>query len=450
MVLGLSISSFGGVCAPSRRARDFSPSWISDARERGGEANLLAYGNGRSYGDSCLLADGTLLFMAGHRAILSFDAESGIIRAEAGATLADIIAVAAPHGWFLPVTPGTRHVTLGGAIANDVHGKNHHVRGTFGRHVEAMTLMRSDGSAHDLDRSDSTGLFAATIGGMGLTGVIADATIRLMKVPGLDIIETAKPFSDLDEYFSLAGEADRTFEYSVAWIDQCAQSRYAGRGVLLSGRHADDDRYRVRSAKAAITVPFTPPINLFSRPAVHLVSSAYRLAKSRSDTPKKVGYASYFYPLDGVGHWNRLYGRHGFFQHQSIVPEEAAPAAILLMLHRSRESGHASFLTVLKRFGNVRSPGIMSFPRPGYTLTLDFANYGARTLAMLAELDAIAVDAGGAVNPYKDARMSADTFMRSFPQWQTLERKRDPAFMSDFWLRTAMKSKQFLNKKETV
>jgi hypothetical protein len=262
-----------------------------------------------------------------------------------------------------------------------------------------------------------------------------------MKVPGLDIIETAKPFSALDEYFSLAGEADRTFEYSVAWIDQCANSRYTGRGILLSGRHADDGRYRVRNAKAAITVPFTPPINLFSRPAVHLVSAAYRLAKSRSDTPRKVGYASYFYPLDGVGHWNRLYGWHGFFQHQSIVPDEAAPAAIPLMLRRSRESGHASFLTVLKRFGDVRSPGTMSFPRPGYTLTLDFANGGARTLAMLAELDAIAVDAGGAVNPYKDARMSADTFMRSFPQWQTLERKRDPAFMSDFWLRTAMKSK---------
>lgn len=411
--------------------------WAQVARSNG---PLLAHGSGLSYGDSCLNASGTLVLMRGHTRILSFDPDTGLLHAQSGVRLAEIITATAPHGWFLPVTPGTKFVTLGGAIANDVHGKNHHVRGTFGRHVERLTLLRSDGQAFDIGRDDATGLFAATIGGMGLTGIIADATIRMMRSPGLDIEETVLPFTNLHDYFDLADQVDRSFEYSVAWIDQLGSGQHTGRGLLFAGRHRDDGMFAVGNHKKRLNVPFTLPFNAINKTTVAALNWLYRNAKGRSGGAKRVSYDSYFYPLDGIGHWNRLYGPRGFFQHQSVIPEDAARETLALLLKKSREGGHASFLSVLKRFGDMPSPGLLSFPRPGYTLTLDFANGGAKTLALLNDLDAITIDAGGAVNPYKDARMSPQTFKRSFPDWGRLEEKRDPGIMSDFWRRTALKS----------
>ncbi|WP_054308430.1 FAD-binding oxidoreductase [Mesorhizobium sp. 1M-11] len=401
--------------------------------------SLLAYGNGRSYGDTCQNVSGTLVDMRSLTRVHSFNDETGLLEADAGVLLADIIAYAAPFGFFPPVVPGTQFVTLGGAIANDVHGKNHHRRGTFGCHVEAFTLLRSDGHVLTCSETQNTRLFWATIGGMGLTGLILSATIRLMRVPSLDVLETVTRFGNLAEYFDLAEAADQANEYAVAWIDQLASGRRLGRGLLFTGNHADHGSHGAPKPGRRFSVPFQPPVTVLNRPFLKMFNTAYRWKKGRASDPHRVGYQGFFFPLDGVRDWNRLYGPTGLYQHQSVVPGEAAREAVPALLAAAKRAGQGSFLTVLKRFGTVRSPGMLSFPRPGYTLTLDFPNRGQKTLALLAELDRIAVTAGGAVNPYKDARMSAETFAASFPDWRRLEAVRDPAFLSSFWARTAQR-----------
>lgn len=431
------MESFGRVVAGTSRVVDPATAAAMLAERDFLPGQLLAYGNGRSYGDTCQNASGTLVDMRGARRILSFDPATGLLEAEAGVLLSDIIEHAAPHGFFPPVVPGTRFVTLGGAIANDVHGKNHHRRGTFGRHVEVLTLLRSSG-VRSYAATRKARLFSATVGGMGLTGLILKATIRLMRVGSPDVIETVRPFRSLDEYFDLAEAADLENEYAVAWIDQLAGGKNFGRGLLIAGNHADEEAGRRKPARA-LSVPFQPPLTLLNRPFLKAFNMAYRTAKTRhAGIARRAAWESFFFPLDGVRDWNRLYGPRGLHQHQSVVPFEAAHAAIPALLEAARRAGQGSFLTVLKRFGEVKSPGLFSFPRPGYTLTLDFPNHGRRTLALLGELDRIATDAGGAVNPYKDARMSAGTFAASFPNWHRLEAARDPAFSSDFWARTAL------------
>lgn len=429
--------SFGLATPPAPRAisADEAVALMKSGGAR--QASLLPYGNGRSYGDSCQNAAGSVVDMRPLARIRSLNAETGILEAEAGVLLPDIIAHAAPYGFFPAVVPGTQFVTLGGAIANDVHGKNHHRRGTFGCHVESLTLLRSDGRSYRCSAAENTRLFNAAIGGMGLTGLILSASIRLMRVPSLDIVETARPFRGLGEFFDLAEAADQTNEYAVAWIDQLAGGSHAGRGILFTGNHAEYGSRAASYAGGRLSVPFQPPVNLLNRPFLTAFNTAYRWKKARSSKPHRVGYQGFFFPLDGVRDWNRLYGPRGLFQHQSVVPEETAREAVTALLRAARRAGQGSFLTVLKRFGTIRSPAVLSFPRPGYTLTLDFPNRGGKTLALLGELDRIAVQAGGGVNPYKDARMDADTFAASFPDWQRLEAMRDPAFMSDFWARTA-------------
>lgn len=432
-----ALESFGRIFPPTGAVVAATEALV---RLRGGmvePGSLLAYGNGRSYGDTCLNAGGALVDMRAMNRILSLDPITGVLEAEAGALLSDIIAYAAPFGFFPQVVPGTQFITLGGAIANDVHGKNHHRRGTFGRHVEQLSLIRSDGRTYDCSADGNAHLFAATIGGMGLTGIIVSARIKLMRVPSLDVRENVTPFRDLDEFFDLVQEADLSNEYAVAWIDQLARDRSAGRGLLMTGNHAERGAHAAVPAADFFSVPFQPPLNLISRPMLKVFNRVYRVVKSRTRGPRDTSYQDFFFPLDGVRHWNRLYGPHGLFQHQSVVPEDTARHAIPELLATAKRAGQGSFLTVLKRFGAVRSPGLMSFPRPGYTLTLDFPNRGASTLALLSELDAITLAARGAVNPYKDARMTPDVFAASFPNWEALEAMRDPGFMSGFWARTA-------------
>jgi len=428
--------SFGGASAPTPHAIGPEEAIALLKGGKAGPGSLLAYGNGRSYGDTCQNRAGVLVDMRSRNRILSFDPDTGLLKAEAGAMLADIIDVAGPHGWFPAVVPGTRYVTLGGAVANDIHGKNHHRRGSFGCHVERLTLLRSNGTLHECRRDRYGDLFRATIGGMGLTGLILDVTIRLMKVGSTDVEERVIPFGSLEEYFELAAEADEANEYVVAWIDQLAHGRKAGRGLLLTANHAPDGAFRP-AGKPRLAIPLRSPVNLLNRVSIRFFNEAYRRARELSKGSRRSHFAGYFFPLDGVRHWNRLYGPKGFFQHQSVVPEEAARKAVQALLRAAQEAGHVSFLTVLKRFGAVSSPGLLSFPRPGYTLTLDFPNRGRKTLELFERLDEITLSVGGAVNPYKDARMAAATLAASFPQWRALERLRDPAFISDFWRRTA-------------
>ncbi|RWA65603.1 FAD-binding oxidoreductase [Mesorhizobium sp.] len=434
---GDSFQSFGRATPAARHA---IPAEDAIALLKSGAAkdgSLLGYGNGRSYGDTCQNQAGSVVDMRPLNRVRAFNAETGVLEADAGVLMCDIIAHGAPHGFFPAVVPGTQFVTLGGAIANDVHGKNHHRRGTFGCHVESLTLLRSDGKTYRCSATSNARLFRATIGGMGLTGLILSASIRLMRVPSLDIVEKATPFGDLGEFFELTEAADQANEYAVAWIDQLAGGR--GRGLLFTGNHAEHGLHAASRAGARLSVPLQPPFNVLNRPFLTAFNAAYRWKKGRSAALRQVGYQGFFFPLDGVGDWNRLYGPKGLFQHQSVVPEGPARHAVPALLEAARRAGQGSFLTVLKRFGRVRSPALLSFPRPGFTLTLDFPNRGEKTLRLLAELDRITIEAGGAVNPYKDARMGAETFAASSPDWPRLEAVRDPAFMSDFWARTAKK-----------
>lgn len=425
--------SFGRI---DRRKRQYLPLERLETdftRALPGDASLLPFGNGRSYGDSCHNDAGFLVPMQAQKKILHFDRDKGLLTAESGVLLSEIIAHIGPYGYFLPVTPGTQFVTLGGAIANDVHGKNHHRRGSFGCHVEGVELLRSDGVHYRCSDAENIDLFRATIGGMGLTGLILRATIRLMRVGGLDVEEKVRPFRDLDAYFDMAEVADHENEYAVAWVDQLSD----GRGLLIVGNHVAA-RNGSFSPAGRFGVPFELPFSLLNKSSLALFNAAYFQRKKQLKTARRVPYQSFFYPLDGVRNWNRLYGPAGLYQHQSIIPFDAARTIIPAMLEASRVAGQVSFLTVLKRFGSVKSPGLMSFPMPGYTLTMDFPNRGGKTLELLDHLDRMTVEAGGRVNPYKDHRMSAEVFAASYPRWRAFEAFRDKAFNSNFWRRTAL------------
>lgn len=411
-------------------------------RDAWGETNsqVLPFGNGRSYGDSCHSDDGVLINTRLNTQIHNFDPETGILDADAGVLLVDVLHHVIPHGYFLEVTPGTSYITLGGAIANDVHGKNHHVKGTFGHCVQSFTLVRSDSdSVLTCSRDENAKLFAATIGGMGLTGIILNVRVQLMKVSSPDIWQKSIRFNHLDQYFDICDEMDQRHEYSVAWIDQLTSGKNFGRGVLMAGDHADQSEGgRTLPKPAKLSVPFTPPINLINKYSLSAFNAAY-FHKAKAGTHESIApWQGYFYPLDAIKGWNKLYGPKGLFQHQSVYPLAHGRETTIRLLECAKRHDHASFLTVLKRFGAKNSVGLFSFPREGFTLTLDFANQGARTLKFLRELDEITIEAGGAVNPYKDQRMAPDVFKASFPDWERLENHRDPKFMSNFWQRTAM------------
>ena len=379
---------------------------------------LLAYGQGRSYGDSCLNDGGKLLRTAGLDRFISFDADSGVLRCEAGVTLGEILRLAVPRGFFLPVVPGTKHVSVGGAIANDIHGKNHHRAGTFGRHVRRLELLRSDQGTVGLAPGDE--LFSATVGGLGLTGLITWAEIELRRIPVAAVRAEAIPFHGVDEFLALTGESDEGFEYTVAWVDVRSRSQ---RGIFFRGEHAEG---AVRAPRERGLVPLELPlVNSFT---VRAFNAAYYAAQKLGGRARLQHWSAFFFPLDGVAGWNRLYGRRGLLQLQCVVPTPEALRALL-------QEAPASPLTVLKRFGALPSPGMLSFPRPGFTLALDLPNRGEETFAQLARLEAIAVEAGGALYPAKDARMSPRTFALSYPRRDGFARHVDPAFSSSFWRR---------------
>jgi FAD/FMN-containing dehydrogenase len=396
---------------------------------------VLPFGNGRSYGDSCLTA-GTLLDTQRRNRIVSFDTVTGVVRCQAGVLLCDLIARVMPAGWFPAVTPGTQFVTIGGAVANDVHGKNHHVRGTFGAHVRAFEVQRSDGTQSICSPHDNVELFRATIGGLGLTGLITWVDLQLIPIKSNLIEQTITPFANLEGFSALALACDTTHEYSVAWIDSLASGRDLGRGLFIKGNHATSAG-PITAARAAplISVPFASPIALIGRATLKGFNALYRRQTRGREATSTVGYQQFFYPLDRIGGWNRLYGPRGLLQHQSAVPLAGGLDVVADLLERSQRSGLGSFLTVLKVFGDRPSPGLMSFPMPGLTLTLDFANTGPKLFALLDDLDRVVVQAGGRINPYKDARMSQATFHASFPQARSFAAHRDPAIQSHFWSR---------------
>ena len=394
----------------------------------------LPHGNGRSYGDSCLCPGGTVLLTKGLDRFIHFDPASGLLDCEPGVLLTDIIDLALPHGWFLPVTPGTRYVTVGGAIANDVHGKNHASAGSFGDHVEAFELLRSDGERRICTGSTNHDWFSATVGGLGLTGLLTRAQLQLRRVPGAVLDVETQRFEKLDDFFSLSSQ-DSGHEYNVAWVDCLARGRQLGRGVLIRANHCA--AAPLETGKGVARLPVAPPFSLVNNLSLRLFNTLYFKRALRRRMTQQLNYLQYFYPLDRIANWNLMYGPNGFLQYQCVVPPEDASTVVRELLDRIAAAGQGSFLAVLKQFGNRRSRGWMSFPRPGTTLALDFPYRGDKTLQLLDTLDQTVLTAGGAVYPAKDARMSAEMFAASFPELERFRAYIDPQFSSGLWRRVA-------------
>ena len=392
------------------------------------ETSLIARGNGRSYGDPALNPRATLTLRQTDR-LLGFDPATGMLEAEAGVLLPDIIETFLPRGWFVPVTPGTKFVTLGGMIAADVHGKNHHCAGSFGDHVESLELMLADGRLLRCSPTENRELFDATRGGMGLTGVIRSVRIRMLKVESAwirqETLKTRNLAQTMDGF-----EASRGWTYSVAWIDCLAVGKKLGRALLYRGEHARPEELATdkRAQPFAVpprrpkTVPFDFPGFALNRWSVTAFNALY-YAMGRSGTAI-VDYDSYFYPLDAMQDWNRIYGRGGFVQYQCVLPKAASREGLVDMLGRVARAGNGSFLSVLKLLGPGRC--MLSFPLEGYTLALDFPAT-PQTFALLRELDAIVAAHGGRVYLAKDARTDAAALRKGYDGLDAFEAARREA-----------------------
>lgn len=395
--------------------------------------SLLPYAFGKSYGDVCLNEDGILIDTKGLNKLISFDGESGVIKCESGVTLASILEFATPRGWFLTVTPGTKFVSVGGCIANDVHGKNHHVDGTFGTHLIRFELIRSDGSKQVCSADENPELFRATIGGLGLTGLITWAEFRLTKNPTPFFYTESIKFNSLDEFFEINNDS-QDFRYTVSWIDTTATDGSLGRGIFNRGNQADPYRHKIPALPAEKLIPMpldAPFINSCSVQAFNILYFHKQIDRVVKDISH---YNPFFYPLDAVLGWNKAYGKNGFLQYQFVIPFDSGREALKVILEFITKSGLSSFLTVLKTMGYVKSPGMLSFPRPGITMAVDF-RFSPKTLEMVKKLDIIVKSAGGILYPAKDARMSGEDFRQFYPQWKDFSHYIDPKFSSSFWRR---------------
>lgn len=406
---------------------------VADAVGLGG-GRTLAYGNGRSYGDSCLAENDHVVVTHGADRVIQADWKTGTVEVQAGISLAMLIRLALPRGWFLPVTPGTKFVTVGGAVANDVHGKNHHVMGTFGQHVKRLTLFRSDLGVVECSREMNADLFAATVAGLGLTGIILSVVLQFRRVQSGRIAQRSIKFDDLTAFFAISAEHDASHEYAVAWIDCLASGHRLGRGHYLLGNHAEDGDFTL-AAEGRLSIPVDPPVSLINHVSLRLFNSAYFHRQRKTEVSSLESYDAFFYPLDGILNWNRIYGRAGFQQYQCVVPAVTAQDAITELLSIIARDGAGSFLAVLKTCGDARSPGLLSFPMAGTSLALDFAQHETKNRKLFERLDAVVHEAGGRLYPAKDAHMSARHFQDAYPSWEKVEGFRDSRIMSRFWAR---------------
>ncbi|GAA0586221.1 FAD-binding oxidoreductase [Streptomyces crystallinus] len=406
----------------------------------GGARGSIARGLGRAYGDAAQNAGGTVLDMTGLDRVRTIDAEAGVVVCEAGVSLHRLMEVLLPLGWFVPVTPGTRYVTVGGAIGADIHGKNHHGSGAFCRHVRALDLLTADGTVHRLTPTDD--LFRATAGGMGLTGLILAAEIQLHPVQtSLMTVDTERA-ADLDDLMARLTATDHRYRYSVAWIDLLAKGARTGRAVLTRGDHAGREALRGRALRAPLRfnppqLPPPPPHfpgGTLTRASVSAFNELWYRKAPRHRTGELQSIAKFFHPLDGVPHWNRIYGRGGFVQYQFVVGH-GQEEALRRVVHRIARRGCPSFLAVLKRFGEA-DPGWLSFPLPGWTLALDIPAGLPGLGGFLDELDEEVAGAGGRVYLAKDARVRPEVLESMYPRladFRGLRRELDPdgVFVSD-------------------
>lgn len=423
----VAVSSWGRLGSWDHEVRTLSDRYQVASQLKNSRPGV-AYGMGRSYGDVCLNPNGVLWNTTGLDRFISFDANTGRLVCEAGVLLRDIQRLIIPRGWILPVTPGTQLITVGGAIANDVHGKSHHVLGSFGDHVQRITLTHTDGTTIKCGPGLHPEWFSATVGGIGLTGVITEAEIQLRRVAGPWLFSETVPYANLGEFFHLADDSEAEWEHTVSWID-CI-SGDGGRGLFMRGNPTDMTNPRPEPQGRELTMPFVPPISLVNRLSLRLFNMAYFNLKKRQAGRSIVHYEPFFYPLDNLLEWNRMYGPKGFFQYQCVVPREVGHDAVQAMLREIVRSGDGSFLAVLKTFGNRQPVGMMSFPQPGVTLALDFPNKSGQTLKLLDRLDAIVRETGGRIYLAKDARMPRDLFEAGYPRLAEFLQYRDPGISS--------------------
>ena len=380
-------------------------------------SSLIARGMGRSYGDS---ANASVILQTTYcDHFIAFDSDTGLLTVEAGVLLRDILKVTVKEGWFLPVTPGTGFVTVGGAIASDIHGKNHHVAGTFGKHIVSLSILLGTDEIVTTSHTELPDLFYATCGGMGLTGVILFATIQLIPIKSAFIYKKTIKVGCIESVCE-AFEVNKQSTYSVAWIDCLKRGKNLGRSVLMTGEHADSGGLNL-TIKDPIALPIRMPSGLLNGTTMRAFNNAY-WTKVRENKNEIVPLLSYFYPLDTIGNWNKLYGKAGFVQYQFVLPIANGVANMRQILTEISQSGHGSFLAVLKQFG-LANQNLLSFPFEGYTLALDF-KMSQSTLDLLHRLNDMVVDLGGRVYLTKDAMMREASFKKMYPNWEEFERVR--------------------------
>jgi FAD/FMN-containing dehydrogenase len=415
------------------------------------DGTLICRGQGRSYGDAAISSRGLVLLTEGFKRVHRFDAATGVLTAEAGMTIGDILREFVPRGWFPPVTPGTKHVSLGGAVAADIHGKNHHRDGTLGNHITELELMLADGSRPRCGPTENSELFWATVGGLGLTGMITKVTVQLIPVETPYIVAQHLRAPNLEAAFSLLEDSRRDDHYTVAWIDCLARGRKLGRSIVMRGHHARHEDLPAGGIEAMrhilrlpLQIPFDCPSFFLNPITVGIFNRLYYAIQGRKDLPFLIDHDRFFYPLDAVGNWNRMYGKSGFLQYQVVIPERVSAVGIRSILERLVTSRRPSFLAVLKRFGSA-NPGPLSFPAPGYTLSLDLPMTGNDVLCLLDELDEMVLRFGGRVYLAKDARLAPKRLRAMYPrldEWLRIKHAVDPRgrFSSDLSFRLGLDS----------
>ena len=396
-------------------------------------SKLLTYGKGRSYGDVC--QNNYLINLDTLDKFLKIDKETGTLFCSANITIKEILKKIIPFGYFLPVVPGTQNVTIGGAIANDIHGKNHHLAGSFGNYVKEIELLRSDEGKIICNENNYSSIFHSTIGGLGLTGIILSAKIKLKKIESKKIKTISRTFKSFEEYVSLNKEIENEFEYCVGWVDLLNLKKERFRGVILAGNHYEQSENNLNVEKnIEFNFPFVPFFSLVNRFSLFFLNNLYfYLGKRNSE--KISNYKGFFFPLDIINYWNKAYGRKGFFQYQFVIPNKHADKFFNEFVIELKKSKQTPALTVLKSFGEIPSIGTLSFPREGITMAVDFPNKGIDTLNFMEILDNIVIKYEGAVYPAKDARMSKNAFLKSFPKIIDFKKNIDPKMTSFFWER---------------
>jgi decaprenylphospho-beta-D-ribofuranose 2-oxidase len=401
-----------------------------------GPRGAIVRGLGRSYGDAAQNGGGTVVRLTDDVADIVLDTVTATVTVGAGVSLDDLLRAIVPQGFFVPVTPGTRFVTVGGAVASDIHGKNHHVEGSFGNHVERMSVLLADGSISEVTPTRDAELFWATIGGMGLTGIVLDVTLRLLRIETSRIVVETRRIPDLDSLLTTMSEGDHLHRYSVSWVDLIAKGGSLGRSVLTWGDHATladlsgahrDDPLAYAPRQLGVVPPLVPAPGFVNHATASVFNELWYRKAPRHEIEGISTIGAYFHPLDGVGAWNRLYGRRGFVQYQFVVPfgqEDTLRRVVETLV----SSGVASPLVVLKRFGDA-NPAPLSFPAPGWTLAVDIAASARGLSELCVQLDRMVLDAGGRHYLAKDAHTTPDVIREGYPrleEWRAVRRRVDP------------------------